>query len=226
MGLPVFGGSDFYLPLERAKRLREANVSPLERMGGTLTGHAGYWAAELRVSDPSRIKPVTKSLTDLGFRAFSLTNQLEEIERIFLIINSSLALIGGIALLVASFGISNTMIMSIRERTREIGIMKAIGGSDGEIMRIFFVEASLIGLTGGVLGVIGGWGIDRVANVLANRWILRQAGQAVRHIEFFSIPWYLTAGAILFAVLVSLAAAIYPALRAAKVDPIKALRYE
>ena len=226
MGLNVFGGSDFYLPLEQAKRLREANLSPMERMGDTLTGHAGYWGAELRVSDPSRIKPVTRSLTDLGFRAFSLTNQLEEIERIFLIINSSLALIGGIALLVASFGISNTMIMSIRERTREIGIMKAIGGSDGEIMRIFFVEASLIGLTGGVLGVIGGWGIDRVANTLANRWILRQAGQAVRHIEFFSIPWYLSGGAILFAVLVSLVAAIYPALRAAKVDPIKALRYE
>jgi putative ABC transport system permease protein len=226
MGLPIYGGSDFYLPLEQAKRLREANVSPMERMGDTLTGHSGYWAAELRVSDPSRIKPVTNKLTELGFRAFSLTNQLEEIERIFLIINSSLALIGGIALLVASFGISNTMIMSIRERTREIGIMKAIGGSDGEIMRIFFVEASLIGLTGGVLGVIGGWGIDRAANMLANRWILRQVGQAVRHIEFFSIPWYLTAGAILFAVLVSLAAAIYPALRAAKVDPIKALRYE
>ncbi|MGH9850227.1 MAG: ABC transporter permease, partial [Blastocatellia bacterium] len=226
MGLPIYGGSDFYLPLERAKRLREANVSPMERMGDTLTGHAGYWGAELRVSDPSRIKPVTSKLTDLGFRAFSLTSQLEEIERIFLIINSSLALIGGIALLVASFGISNTMIMSIRERTREIGIMKAIGGSDGEIMRIFFVEASLIGLTGGVLGVIGGWGIDRVANLLANRWILRQVGQAVRHIEFFSIPWYLSGGAILFAVLVSLAAAIYPALRAAKVDPIKALRYE
>jgi hypothetical protein len=226
MGLSVFGGADFYLPLEQAKRLREANLSPMERMGDTLTGRAGYWGAELRVSDPSRIKPVTKGLTDLGFRAFSLTNQLEEIERIFLIINSSLALIGGIALLVASFGISNTMIMSIRERTREIGIMKAIGGSDGEIMRIFFVEASLIGLAGGVLGVIGGWGIDRIANTLANRWILRQAGQAIRHIEFFSIPWYLSGGAILFAVLVSLAAAIYPALRAAKVDPIKALRYE
>jgi hypothetical protein len=226
MGLPIYGGSDFYLPLDQAKRLREANLSPMERVGDTLTGHAGYWGAELRVSDPSRIKPVTNKLTDLGFRAFSLTNQLEEIERIFLIINSSLALIGGIALLVASFGISNTMIMSIRERTREIGIMKAIGGSDGEIMRIFFVEASLIGLTGGVLGVIGGWGIDRVANILANRWILRQAGQAVRHIEFFSIPWYLSGGAILFAVLVSLVAAIYPALRAAKVDPIKALRYE
>jgi putative ABC transport system permease protein len=162
----------------------------------------------------------------MGFRAFSVTTQLEEIERIFLIVNSSLALIGGIALLVASFGISNTMIMSIRERTREIGIMKAIGGSDGEVMRIFFVEASLIGLFGGMLGVIGGWAIDRVANALANRYIAEQAGQAMRDIEFFSIPWYLAGGAVLFAILISLIAAIYPAVRAAKVDPIKALRYE
>lgn len=221
-----FGNASFYLPMGQAKQLREANLSPMERMGATLTGQAGYRAVELRVADPSRIKPVTGKIEQLGFRAFSVTNQLEEIERIFLIINSSLALIGGIALLVASFGISNTMIMSIRERTREIGIMKAIGGSDGEIMRIFFVEASLIGLLGGVLGVLAGWGIDRVANVLANQWITRQTGQAVRYVEFFSIPWYLWGGAILFAVVVSLLAAIYPALHAAKVDPIKALRHE
>ncbi|HMY71635.1 MAG TPA: ABC transporter permease [Blastocatellia bacterium] len=221
-----FGNAGFYLPMEQAKGLRDANLSPMERMGATLTGQSGYRAVELRVADPSRIKPVTEKLEQLGFRAFSVTNQLEEIERIFLIVNSSLALIGGIALLVASFGISNTMIMSIRERTREIGIMKAIGGSDGEIMRIFFVEASLIGLLGGVLGVLSGWGIDRLANVLANRWIVRQTGQAVRYVEFFSIPWYLWGGAILFAVMVSLLAAIYPAMRAAKVDPIKALRHE
>lgn len=223
-----FGRADFYVPMEQAKRLRAANLSPMERMGGALMGQdqQSYRAVELRVADPSRIKPVTEKLTQLGFRAFSVTNQLEEIERIFLIINSSLALLGGIALLVASFGISNTMIMSIRERTREIGIMKAIGGSDGEIMRIFFVEASLIGLLGGAMGVIAGWGVDRVANVIANRWIARQVGQSFRHVEFFSIPWYLWGGAIVFAVLISLLAAIYPALHAAKVDPIKALRHE
>jgi len=224
-----FGNADFYVPMRRAKQLRLANLSPVERMGEALMGQAdeqNYRAVELRVADPSHIKPVTEKISQMGFRAFSVTNQLEEIERIFLIINSSLALLGGIALLVASFGISNTMIMSIRERTREIGIMKAIGGSDGEIMRIFFVEASLIGLFGGTLGVIAGWGIDRIANTLANQWILRRTGQAVRYVEFFSIPWYLWVGAILFAVAISLLAAIYPARNAAKVDPIKALRYE
>ena len=83
-----------------------------------------------------------------------------------------------------------------------------------------------IGLLGGTLGLLAGWGIDRLANTLANQWIVRQAGQAMRYIEVFSIPWYLSGGAILFAVFISLIAAIYPASRAAKVDPIKALRYE
>jgi putative ABC transport system permease protein len=214
------------VPIEVAKRFRETNRDPMEQLSEALAGDSGYQFAEVRVSDPTQVKPVMEQLDKMGFRSFSITTQMDEINRIFLIVNSSLALIGGIALLVASFGISNTMIMSIRERTREIGIMKAIGGSDSEIMRIFFIEASLIGLTGGVIGVVCGWGIDLLANTLANRWILRQAGATVRHIEFFSIPWYLWGGAILFAVLVSLIAAIYPAMRAAKVDPIKALRYE
>ncbi len=217
---------DMFIPLNQAREFRDANRDPMSRIGELLAGDTGYQNAEVRVIDVSQVESVKEEIKKRGFRAWSLSNQVEEIKRVFLIVNSALALIGGISLLVASFGISNTMIMSIRERTREIGVMKAIGGSDGEVMRIFFVEASLIGLAGGALGVFGGWGIDRLANLLANRWILNQAGQAVRRIEFFSIPWYLSTGAILFAIIVSLIAAIYPAMRAAKVDPIKALRYE
>jgi len=225
VSLSGLGGSA-YIPMEQAKAFREANRPPTERLGLALVGDIGYQSAEVRVADLSRIEAVTAEIKKRGFRYFNIGNQIEEVKRFFLIINAALSLIGGIALLVASFGISNTMIMSIRERTREIGVMKAIGGSDGEIMRIFFVEASLIGLLGGVLGVLAGWGIDRIANLLANRWIAQQAAQAMRHVEFFSIPWYLSGGAILFAVLVSLIAAIYPAFSAARVDPIKALRYE
>ena len=221
-----FMETDMFVPLEQAKQFRETNRDPMSRMGELLAGDIGYQNAEVRVADVSQVDSIKEEIKKRGFRAWSFTNQVEEIRRIFLIVNSALALLGGISLLVASFGISNTMIMSIRERTREIGVMKAIGGSDGEIMRIFFVEASLIGLAGGALGVLGGWGIDRVANTLANGWILKQVGQTVRHIEFFSIPWYLSSGAILFAIMISLIAAIYPAMRAAKVDPIKALRYE
>jgi ABC-type antimicrobial peptide transport system permease subunit len=221
-----FMETDMFVPLNQAREFREANRDPMSRIGELLSGDTGYQNAEVRVIDVSQVESVKEEIRKRGFRVWSFNNQIEEIKRVFLIVNSALALIGGISLLVASFGISNTMIMSIRERTREIGVMKAIGGSDGEIMRIFFVEASLIGLTGGALGVLGGWGIDRMANMLANRWILQQVGQTVRRIEFFAIPWYLSTGAILFAIIISLAAAIYPAMRAAKVDPIKALRYE
>jgi putative ABC transport system permease protein len=221
-----FMETDMFIPLDQAKEFRDSNRDPMSRIGELLAGDTGYQNAEVRVIDVAQVEAIKEEIKKRGFRAWSLTNQVDEIKRVFLIVNSALALIGGISLLVASFGISNTMIMSIRERTREIGVMKAIGGSDGEVMRIFFVEASLIGLTGGALGVLGGWGIDRMANTLANGWILKQVGQAVRRIEFFSIPWYLSAGAILFAIIISLVAAIYPALRAARVDPIKALRYE
>jgi ABC-type lipoprotein release transport system permease subunit len=218
-----FGGlSSLLVPMEQAKRFREANQDPLARMGEALAGDAGYSTATVRVVDPTQMQSVFEQLNKMGFRAFSLTNQVEEIKRVFLIVNGSLALIGGIALLVASFGISNTMIMSITERTREIGIMKAIGGADGEIMRIFFCEASLIGFVGGVFGVLAGWGVDRLANALVNNYIVK----AATRIEFFSIPWYLWGGAILFAILISLMAAVYPAFRAARVDPIKALRHD
>ncbi len=217
-----FARTDIYVPVEQARVFREANRDPLERMGEALVGDTGYSRAEVRVMDPSRVREVEQHIKKLGFNSFSLTNQIDEIRYVFLIVNGALALLGGIALLVASFGIANTMIMSILERTREIGIMKAIGGSDGEIMRIFFIEASLIGLAGGVVGVISGWGVDRIANYYVNKYVVKQAPW----VEFFSIPWYLAASAIAFAVLVSLIAAIYPAMRAARVDPIKALRHD
>jgi putative ABC transport system permease protein len=214
--------AEIYVPILTARRFREANRDPLERLGEALIGDTGYARAEVRVSDPTHVREVQRQLTRLGFNSFSLSNQIDEIRYVFLVVNGALALLGGLALLVASFGIANTMIMSILERTREIGIMKAIGGTDGEIMGIFFTEASLIGLAGGALGVIAGWGVDRVANYLVNRFVVKQPTP----IEFFSIPWYLWGGAIIFAVAISLLAALYPALRAARVDPVRALRHD
>src|SRR5262245_6574425 len=139
-----FMETDMFIPLDQAKEFRDANRDPMSRIGEFLAGDTGYQNAEVRVIDVAQVESVKEEIRKRGFHVWSLTNQIEEIKRIFLIVNSALGLIGGISLLVASFGISNTMIMSIRERTREIGVMKAIGGSDSKIMRIFFVEASLI----------------------------------------------------------------------------------
>ncbi|MBS1808533.1 MAG: ABC transporter permease [Acidobacteria bacterium] len=219
---PFSGTAGNLIPVEQAKRFAETNQDPMSQMGEALVGDAGYRQIAVQVVDPTKTQAVHAELKKRGFNVFPLPN-LDEIKRVFLFVNGALALIGGIALLVASFGISNTMIMSIRERTREIGIMKAIGGSDAEIMKIFFFEACLIGFMGGLFGVLIGWAITSIANPIVNKYVVQSA---TTYIQFFSIPWFLWGSAILFAMLIALLAALYPASQAARVDPIKALRHD
>jgi len=222
-----------YVPLPTARQWTLTHRGPisqvtlaLARQSGALSKDEveGYESAVVRVTDPVELTVVRKRLTELGFGSFSIVDQMEQIRTLFLIIDSVLGLLGGISLLVASFGIANTMIMSILERTREIGIMKAIGAEDREIKLIFFVEAAVIGLSGGIMGVLLAWGIDAVANRLAYRFILKPQGASF--VDFFSLPPYLSVGAILFALIVSILAALYPAIRAARVDPVRALRHD
>jgi ABC-type antimicrobial peptide transport system permease subunit len=222
-----------YVSIQAARLWREEHPDEmgevalqLARQSGAIGENEsiGYGTAVVRVSDPARLTEVRDRINALGFGSFSIVDQLEQLRTVFLIMNSALGLLGGISLLVASFGIANTMIMSILERTREIGIMKAIGAEDREIKLIFFVEAGVIGLTGGVLGALAAWGIDGVANRLAYKFILQPQGAS--YIDFFALPPYLWLGAILFAVLVSIIAALYPAARAARIDPVKALRHD
>jgi ABC-type antimicrobial peptide transport system permease subunit len=219
---PFANMTNLLVPVEQAKRFAETNQDPMAQMGEALVGDSGYARVIVQVADPTKTQAVHAEIKKRGFNVFPLPN-LDEIKRVFLFVNGALALIGGIALLVASFGISNTMIMSIRERTREIGIMKAIGGSDAEIMKIFFFEACLIGFMGGFFGVLIGWAVTSIANPIVNKYVVRSA---TTYIQFFSIPWYLWGGAILFAMLIALLAALYPASQAARVDPIKALRHD
>jgi len=225
--------ASIYIPLPAARDWNVEHRSPLNQVAVALargTGQLsneqseGYDSAIIRVTDPAMLTEVRKRLTEAGFGSFSIVDQLEQIRTVFLILDSVLGVLGGISLLVASFGIANTMIMSILERTREIGIMKAIGAEDREIRLIFFVEAAVIGVTGGVLGTLLAWGIDGIANRLAYRFILKPQGASF--IDFFSLPIYLSLGAILFALTISIIAALYPASRAARIDPVKALRHD
>lgn len=226
-------GARVYVPLEVAHRWNVTHRGPMSQVALALARqqgnlgegqNEGYDAAVVRVTDPVHLTEVRSKITALGFGSFSIVDELDQIRLVFLIIDSVLGLLGGISLLVASFGIANTMIMSILERTREIGIMKAIGAENREIKLIFFVEAAVIGLTGGVVGVLLAWGIDTLANHLAYRFILKPQGATF--VDFFSIPPYLWLGAILFALLISIAAALYPASRAARIDPVRALRHD
>ncbi|HET6977684.1 MAG TPA: FtsX-like permease family protein [Pyrinomonadaceae bacterium] len=226
-------GAGIYLPLQMAHQWTIRHRGPMSQVelalarasGNLAEGQTeGYDRAVVRVEDPVQLTEVRQKITDLGFSSFSIVDEIDQIRTVFLIIDSVLGLLGGISLLVASFGIANTMIMSILERTREIGIMKAIGAEDREIKLIFFVEAAVIGVVGGIVGVVVAWGIDGLANRLAYRFILKPQGASF--IDFFSMPLYLSVGAILFALVVSILAALYPASRAARIDPVRALRHD
>jgi putative ABC transport system permease protein len=206
----------------RAMFAVQANAQALLRGS---TDERTYGSATVQVTSPRDTQEVEDKIKALGYTAFSLNDLLQSAKRAFIIIDIILGLIGSIALTVSSLGIVNTMVMSILERTREIGVMKAIGGSDRDIRKIFLIEASAIGVLGGAVGVAIGWVVGRIINFGANIYV-RSQGVEDTAFNLFAMPLWLIAGAIGFSVLVSLLAGSYPARRAARLDPIQALRHD
>ena len=156
----------------------------------------------------------------MGYGTFSLLDATKSIRLVFAVFDLFLGIFGSLALAVASLGIVNTLVMAILERRREIGILKALGAADRDIRRLFFAEAGVMGLLGGIFGVTLGWLIGTALTFGTNVY-LRQ--RDLPPIDLSSIPWWMVAGAIVFSIVVSLAAGIYPASRAAKLNPVEAL---
>jgi putative ABC transport system permease protein len=221
MGIAMF--SSVMIPLRKAQEMGAADVSNPQALLLQLSNKRSYGSVTVKVRRPQDVEETEQAIKDMGFQAFSLNDALKGAKKAFILLDIALSLIGSIALTVASLGIVNTMVMSILERTREIGIMKAIGGSDGDIRKIFLVEASAIGLAGGILGIVLGWVAGRVINFGANLYIQSEGGTPA---NMFSLPWWLIFGGIAFSIAVSLIAGSYPASRAAKLDPIQALRHD
>jgi putative ABC transport system permease protein len=220
-GMGMF--SAVMIPLRKAQEIGAYDISNPQAFLSQLSDKRIYSSITVKARRPQDTDEVEKKIKDMGFTAFSINDALQGAKKAFILLDLLLSLVGSIALSVASLGIVNTMVMSILERTREIGIMKAIGGSDGDIRRIFLVEASTIGLLGGLLGMLLGWAVGRAINFGANIYIEQQGGTPD---NLFSIPWWLAAGALAFSIVVSLLAGSYPASRAARLDPIRALRHD
>jgi putative ABC transport system permease protein len=211
------------LPLATARTIPQMGFSSVWELLQRSGRESGYASLAVRVRKISDLDSVKKKVEAMGFGTLALADQLQEIKRGFVILDTMLGAVGTIALVVAALGIINTMVMSILERTREIGIMKAIGGSENEIKCIFFVEAGIIGLLGGIFGLLLGWMVTRIANTVANYYV---AKQGIPHVEYFYIPVWLILGAVAFSILVSLLAGLYPAVRAARINPVEALRHD
>lgn len=193
-------------------------------------GRDGYQQALVKVASANQAAAVEQAITRQGFFVFSMQSVLRSINTTFLVIQLVVGGIGALALLVAAFGIANTMIMSIYERVREIGLMKAVGATNRDVMLIFLAEAGAIGMIGGIGGVIVGAGLSQVLGAIGRQYLLSQVARGGGGEQIISspiyTPWWLPLFAIGFATLVGIVSGLYPALRAIRLDPIAALRYE
>ncbi|MCX5643989.1 MAG: ABC transporter permease [Phycisphaerae bacterium] len=215
--------SDVLIPPGAAAKMRKLSLTSVWDLFAPSGGTASYSAVTVKVKSPQQVEPVKKEIESQGFRTFALMDQLEQMRIGFLIMDMFLIAVGMIGITVASLGIVNTMVMSILERYREIGIMKAVGATDGDVQRIFLFESGTIGLLGGLFGLSLGWAVSMVINEVIN---ILMARQGAPRMDYFSFPWWLCLGAILFSILVSLLAGVYPTRRAARVDPVVALRHD
>jgi len=219
-----FNSAGVYLPLNVAQELEVVQGTDMREVMQATSGAGTHYAAlNVRATSPAAVANVETAVIRMGFSAFSLIDITRNLRVFFAIFDSFLGIFGSLALAVASLGIINTLVMAILERRREIGVLKALGAANRDVRQLFFAEAGVMGLLGGAFGVLLGWSIGRAINFGTTIWLRRQ-GLNPRNI--WAVPWWLVLGAIGFAVLVSLCAGIYPASRAAQLDPVEALRYE
>lgn len=188
----------------------------------------GYPQATVRINDVRDALNVTEQITTLGYQAQTPQSFIEGINSFFVVLQVIFGGVGTIALLVAAIGIANTMTMAILERTREIGLMKAIGATNRDVLSVFLGEAAGIGLIGGLGGVGLGWSLGQVINVLALSYLAGQAAQTGGPPPTVAVytPLWLPIFALVFATLMGLLSGLYPALRAATLVPVNALKYE
>jgi putative ABC transport system permease protein len=212
-----------FLPLKMAQSLHVMQQADLREIARAASDQPVYSSISVRVKNPAQIQIVEDAIKKMGFTTFSIADASRGLRQFFGVLYAFLGIFGSLALIVASIGIVNTLVMSILERRREIGIMKAIGASDADVRKLFFAEAGAMGVLGGILGVLFGWAIGQVINFGTNIYLKRQS---LPPENFWAVPWWLVAFAIGFAFVVSLVSGLYPAGRAAKLDPVQALRYE
>ena len=184
----------------------------------------GYDMLVVRAVDQMAVPTVLEVAESMELEAQSLGTILELANRVLAIMQALLGSVGGLALLVATLGVANTMMMAIYERTREIGVLKALGATSREVRRMFTADAILLGIIGGIVGVILGTLLGRLVDWIGHLYLESEGVVGIGQMSI--VPPWLAIGALIFAAFIGVLGGLYPAARAARLDPVVALKHE
>lgn len=214
-----------FMPLETVKTMKADKAKAMKER---VKHNAGYNSAMVYVGDIKDVEAVSEAIRKMGFQPSSLNDWLKSTQDTAKMIQGILGGIGAISLLVAALGITNTMIMSIYERTKEIGVMKVIGANLVDIKKMFLLEAAFIGLIGGIIGLATSYLISLLMNTLLSGVISTMLGGmgGGGGSTISIIPWWVALGSVAFATIIGVVSGYYPANRAMKLSALESLRNE
>lgn len=182
-----------------------------------------YDKAQVRVSKGDFLDATQAEIVKKGYVVTALSKTVEQANKIFQGIQAVLAVFGGIALTVSAIGMFNTMTVTLLERTAEIGIMRTLGASSGDIKILFIAEAVIVGFLGGIMGIVFGGTIGFVLNTAMNAAASQFGGKSV---SLFSFPLSFLMFIAIFSAIVGFMTGVFPARRAAGLNPLDAIRYK
>ncbi|WMJ90061.1 ABC transporter permease [Anaerocolumna sp. MB42-C2] len=204
------------------------NTLKAEDRKKALASIENYGTIKIIVDNIKNVTKVQDKIKEMGYQTSSLAMYLEPMQKTSNMLQMVLGGIGAIAMLVSAINIANTMIMSIYERTKEIGIMKVLGCIIRDIKKLFLFEAGMIGLIGGIIGItlsyIGSWAINKFGQPLFKALLSTNYMYDMESAKFSVIPIWLPFLAAGFAILVGIISGYYPANRATKISAIEAMK--
>lgn len=224
--------SNTYMDLEYFKKiyLKYCNTLSLEDRKKAVKSIDEYQQIKLNVDNVDNVIAVQDEIEALGFQSFSQMQYLKPLQDASKTLQMVLGSLGFVAMLVSAISIANTMVMSIYERTKEIGIMKVLGCVIRDIRKLFLFEAAIIGLLGGLIGTLFGyiasWAINKFGQPIFGALMSGNYMYDMTNTSFSIIPITLPLAAMLIAITVGLVSGYYPARRATKISAIEAMRTE
>lgn len=228
-GVWTMNSSNVYCEIEalKAQLKKVFKKSPIPeqptRPNGKPYNEIFYSQLVVQVDEMENVAGVTQMITDLGYNAYNDAEWIEQQTQSLNMIQMVLGAIGAVSLLVAAIGITNTMMMSIYERTKEIGVMKVLGCNIHNIQALFLLEAGFIGFIGGMIGVGFSVGLSTLINYLLS---VSGMGAEMGMSNICVIPLWLPPLSIVFAVIIGMVAGFLPSLRAMRLSPLAAIRNE